>query len=657
MLLSTRRTGGGGGGVNRVVVVVLFFVLMMTMMMMMMLSTRRVVQAFVPSTLMRTTTTTTATATTRRMTSRSLLSSYHLTTSSTQSSSSTSSTQSSSTASRMTTTRLFQSSSSSKETTEDAATKTTGTTNEEEAAATATTNQATTSSSSTSPLTTPLRRVKTVDAVAPTPNQESIIVKGWVRTVRKQKTLAFVEVNDGSNLAGIQCVVVFDNVSAETRQQLEQHVTTGCAVEVTGPLVKSQGGKQAVEVAATRLRVVGPCPADTYPLAKKRHTLEYLRSIAHLRPRTNTLAAVARVRSQVAAAIHLFFQQAGFVYVQTPLITASDCEGAGEMFRVTSFNLDDLSQIPVVGPKKNTTAAVSSSSSSSSNQKASNPPPTPRADFTQDFFSKPAYLTVSGQLGAETYACALGDVYTFGPTFRAENSQTTRHLAEFHMVEPEMAFADLPAAMDNAEAMLKFVVQHILQHCPEDLQFFTKFYDKKLQQRLEQLVAQPFARVSYRQAIAYLQDEIAKDPSQWQFPDVEFGTDLATEHERWLAESKFDSAVFVYNYPKSIKAFYMRDNDEDGGETVNAMDLLVPGVGELVGGSQREERLDVLTRKMEELDLDPAEYWWYLDLRRYGSVPHAGYGLGFERLVTYVCGIENIREAIAFPRYPGNAEF
>ena len=414
-------------------------------------------------------------------------------------------------------------------------------------------------------------------------------------------------------------------------------LTTGCAVVVEGPLVKSQGGKQAVEVAATSLKVVGDCPADNYPLAKKRHSLEYLRTIAHLRPRTNTIAAVARVRSKLAGAIHDFFQQSGFVYVQTPLITASDCEGAGEMFRVTTMDLDNLSSIPKA--------------------KDEDGKETDKADYNEDFFGKPAYLTVSGQLGGETYATAMGDIYTFGPTFRAENSQTTRHLAEFHMVEPEMAFADLDSAMDNAEGMVRFVVKHVLDSCDEDIQFFNKFYDKELKARLSKVVDQPFARVSYRDAIGFLQEEIAKDPSKWQFPYVEFGTDLATEHERWLAETKFQSAVFVYNYPKKIKAFYMRDNDEDGGETVNAFDLLVPGVGELVGGSQREERLDTLLAKMEEVELDPDDYWWYLDTRRFGSVPHSGYGLGFERLVTYVCGIENIREAIAFPRYPGNAEF
>ena len=482
------------------------------------------------------------------------------------------------------------------------------------------------------------RRIKTVHATEPT--EEPIVIKGWVKTVRKQKTTAFLEVNDGSNLSGLQCVLSLgeDGVSEETLAQLEL-VTTGCAVEVTGPLVKSQGGKQAVEVATETLRVVGKCPADTYPLAKKRHSLEYLRSLAHLRPRTNTVAAVARVRSQLAGAIHEFFQSAGFVYVQTPLITASDCEGAGEMFRVTTLDLDQVDQLPKLKDDEGKEQAG--------------------VDYNEDFFGKPAFLTVSGQLGAETHACALGDVYTFGPTFRAENSQTARHLAEFHMVEPEMAFADLESAMENAEGLLKFAVQRILDNCDEDLNFFQRFFDKELKERLKKLVEKPFARVSYRDAIEFLQEEIAKDPSKWQFPEVEFGTDLATEHERWLAETKFQSAVFVYNYPKSIKAFYMRDNDDDNGETVNAMDLLVPGVGELVGGSQREERLEVLERKMAEQEppLNPDDYWWYLDLRRFGSVPHAGYGLGFERLVVYVCGIDNIREAIAFPRFPGNAEF
>ena len=353
---------------------------------------------------------------------------------------------------------------------------------------------------------------------------------------------------------------------SHTTTEIEK-VTTGCSVDAIGKIVESQGGKQSVELAATSLRIIGTCPSDTYPLAKKRHSLEYLRTLAHLRPRTNTIAAVARVRSTLAGAIHAFFQEEGFRYLQTPLITASDCEGAGEMFRVTTLDMDDAGALP--------------------RQKDAEGAPLPAVDYAQDFFGKAAFLTVSGQLGGETHACALGDVYTFGPTFRAENSQTARHLAEFWMVEPEMAFADMPAAMDNAEALLKYAVGAALKGCEEDLAFFAKFFDKGLMGRLEKLVERPFARVSYRDAVGYLQEEIAKDPSKWQFPEVEFGTDLATEHERWLAETKFESAVFVYNYPKSIKAFYMRDNDEDDGETVNAMDLLVPGVGELAGGSQR----------------------------------------------------------------------
>lgn len=516
---------------------------------------------------------------------------------------------------------------------------------EDELVVTPVTTPSTAAAASTVAAATQPRRVKTCDCRLPS-DGVPITIKGWVRTLRKQKTLAFVEVNDGSNLAGIQCVISLEHADPSTLEQLAA-VTTGAAVEIVGPLVASQGGsKQTVEVAATTLRVVGACPAETYPLAKKRHTLEYLRSLAHLRPRTNTVAAVARVRSVLAGALHAFFQQRGFVYVQTPLITASDCEGAGELFRVTTLNTDHPSKMPVL---KNT---------NNSNNNNTTTTPTDTTDYSQDFFGKPAFLTVSGQLSAETHACALGDVYTFGPTFRAENSQTARHLAEFHMLEPEMAFCDLEGAMRNAEEMLQYTVRHALDTCHDDLTFFNKFYDPQLLERLEQLASQPFARVSYRDAIVHLQQEIAKDPSVWQFPHVEFGTDLATEHERWLAETKFNnSAVFVYNYPKAIKAFYMRDNDADHGETVHAMDLLVPGVGELVGGSQREERLDVLEAKLRQLDLNPDDYWWYLDLRRYGSVPHAGYGLGFERLVTYVCGMDNIREAIAFPRYPGSAEF
>eukprot|EP00956_Cyclotella_meneghiniana_P045434 scaffold369051_cov76-Cyclotella_meneghiniana.AAC.1 len=440
------------------------------------------------------------------------------------------------------------------------------------------------SSTEAAPITSCPPRVKTAEAKI---SDDPVSIKGWVKTVRKQKTLAFVEVNDGSNMSGIQCVLPFDQVDEDTIDEIEK-LTTGCSVHATGKIVESKG-KQAFELSATSLRLVGSCPGETFPLAKKRHSLEYLRTIAHLRPRTNTIAAVARVRSTLAGAIHSFFQNQGFQYVQTPLITASDCEGAGEMFRVTTLNTDDVESLP--------------------RAKDEDGKDLPGVDYGEDFFGKAAFLTVSGQLGGETYACALGDVYTFGPTFRAENSQTTRHLAEFWMVEPEMAFADLTSAMDNAESMLKSVVGEVLENCYEDLDFFAKFFEKGIKERLQKLKDKPFVRCSYRDAIKYLQEEIAKDPKKWQFPDVEFGTDLATEHERWLAETKFESAVFVYNYPKKIKAFYMRDNDEDEGETVNAMDLLVPGVGELVGGSQREERLEVLVEKMKELDLDVEDYW------------------------------------------------
>lgn len=443
---------------------------------------------------------------------------------------------------------------------------------------------------------------------------ETVLLKGWVRTVRQQKTFAFIELNDGSSLQGMQVVAPED---IDTYAVVDDF-TTGAAVSIEGVVVESPAQKQDVEIKATKMELVGGCPADVYPLQKKRHSLEFLRSIAHLRPRTNTIGAISRIRSSLAYATHSFFQENGFQYVQTPLITASDCEGAGEMFRVTTL-------------------------------------PTDTKKDAKDFFGKPAFLTVSGQLSAETYACALGDVYTFGPTFRAEDSNTARHLAEFWMIEPEMAFADLQDDMDNAEAYVKHVVAHVMQHCSKDIEFFGKFQDKGLAARLDAVVQKPFARVEYRKAVEMLQKEIAKNPKKWEYPEVEFGTDLATEHERWLAEVAFGTATFVYNYPKSIKAFYMRDNDD--GETVAAMDLLVPGVGELVGGSQREERLEKLQQKMADAGLSEEEYWWYLDLRRYGSVPHSGYGLGFERLVCYVTGTANIRDAIAFPRFPGSCEF
>ena len=446
---------------------------------------------------------------------------------------------------------------------------------------------------------------------------KKVELQGWVRNNRSQKKFGFLDFHDGSHQKTIQLVY---EESTENFKKI-QKIRVGSSIVVEGELVMTPKMKQPFEVKCTFVELVGDSPED-YPIQPKRHSREFLRTVSHLRPRTNLFQAIFRIRSETKHAIHRFFDQKNFIHVDSPIITGNDGEGAGAMF---SVGVPEKPGLPVSNYEK--------------------------------FFSTKTYLTVSGQLQAEAFALSLRNVYTFGPTFRAERSNTQKHASEFWMVEPEMAFADLTSAMDNAEAMLKSVVGVALEKCDEDLTFFSKFFDKGLKDRLEKLVNKPFVRVSYRDAITYLQEEIAKDPSKWQFPEVEFGTDLATEHERWLAETKFESAVFVYNYPKSIKAFYMRDNDEDGGETVNAMDLLVPGVGELVGGSQREERLDVLVDKMKELDLDVEDYWWYLDLRRFGSVPHSGYGLGFERLVTYVCGIENIRDAIAFPRYPGNAEF
>lgn len=450
-------------------------------------------------------------------------------------------------------------------------------------------------------------------------------IKGWVRTIRDQKKFSFVEVNDGSSLVGLQAIIEDDCPSYGEVAKL----TTGSSVEIIGTIAKSLGKGQLYELKAKDVKLVGECPSESYPLQKKRHSQEFLRSIAHLRARTNTISAVSRVRSVLAYATHEFFQKEGFIYLQSPLITASDCEGAGEMFHVTTLPIENPSKLPK--NKDNST------------------------DFSKDFFGRPAYLTVSGQLSGETYACALGDIYTFGPTFRAENSQTTRHLAEFHMIEPEMAFCDLWDAMKNAEKFVKFVVKKVMETCSSDLDFFEKFVDPNIRSRLNTLIEKDFIRLPYRKAVELLQEEIAKDPSKWTYPEVKFGTDLATEHERWLAEKKFNGCVFVHNYPRNIKAFYMRDHED--GETVDSFDMLVPGVGELIGGSQREERLQKLEAKMLEFKLNPQDYWWYLDLRRFGTVPHAGYGLGFERLVCYVTGIENIREAIAYPRYPGSAEF
>lgn len=462
-----------------------------------------------------------------------------------------------------------------------------------------------------------MTRTLVKDALHASAPMDAILLQGWVRTRRDAKAFSFIELNDGSGLKGIQVIAnaTLPNYSTEVAT-----AHTGAAVEVRGRLVASQGQGQKWEVIADTFTVVGGADA-TYPLQKKGHTLEFLREIAHLRPRSNLFGAVFRVRSRLAYAIHQFYQQKGFVYVHTPIITASDCEGAGELFRVTTLD-------------------------------PSHPPMTEAGDvdFTQDFFAKKAYLTVSGQLEAEIFACALSNVYTFGPTFRAENSNTSRHAAEFWMVEPEMAFCDLTGNMDLAEEFVKYLIRDAREHCAADLEFFGKFVDKELLARLDFVLDRPFQRCSYTEAITI----INASGKTWEHP-VQWGDNLQSEHERFLAEEHFKCPVTVYNYPRTLKPFYMRVNDD--GKTVCAMDLLVPGIGEIIGGSQREERLEVLREAMAQHKLSEKEYWWYLDLRRYGTVPHAGFGLGFERLLMFVTGVSNIRDVVPFARTPGTAEF
>lgn len=445
---------------------------------------------------------------------------------------------------------------------------------------------------------------------------KEIMISGWIRTIRSSNVFGFIEINDGTFFKNIQ--VVFESEFIENYKQIAS-MNVGAALNICGKLVLTPEAKQPFEVKATSIDIEGMSTPD-YPLQKKRHSLEFLRTIAHLRPRTNTFSAVFRVRSLAAYAIHKFFNERGFVYTHTPLITASDCEGAGEMFKVTTLDLENV-------PMKD--GAV---------------------DYTEDFFGKSANLTVSGQLNGETYAMAFRNIYTFGPTFRAENSNTTRHAAEFWMIEPEIAFADLADDMELAEDMLKFVISYVLENAPEEMQFFNSFIDKGLLDRLNAIVNSDFGRVTYTEAIEILK----KNNENFDYP-VEWGSDLQTEHERYLTEEVFKRPVFVTDYPKEIKAFYMRLNDD--GKTVAAMDCLVPGIGEIIGGSQREERLDVLTARMKELDLKEEDYSWYLDLRRYGGTKHAGFGLGFERAVMYLTGISNIRDVIPFPRTVGNAEF
>jgi len=457
------------------------------------------------------------------------------------------------------------------------------------------------------------------DAMNCVPVGTEVTVGGWVRTCRVSKAgIAFVALNDGSCLGTIQVVA---EQKLPNYQSEVAHLAAGCSVLVRGKLVESPAKGQRVEVHADEVRLIGTADAATYPIQQKRHTFEFLRTQAHLRVRTNTFGAVARVRNAVCAAIHEFFQSRGFTYVHTPIITASDCEGAGQLFRVSTLDLNE--------PPRDAEGKI---------------------DVAQDFFGRPTYLTVSGQLEAETYACALGKVYTFGPTFRAENSNTPRHLAEFWMVEPEMAFCDLAGDADLAEEFLKFVFKAVLERCKEDMAFFNERIDNTVIDTLTHVAGSDFVRISYSEAIEILE----KSGKQWEFP-VRWGTDLQTEHERYLTEETFKKPVILMNYPLSIKPFYMRVNDD--GRTAAAMDVLVPKIGEIIGGSQREERLEMLQRRMEEMKLNPEDYWWYLDLRRYGSVPHAGFGLGLERTIQFITGMANIRDVIPYPRTPRSADF
>ncbi|MBQ2021019.1 MAG: asparagine--tRNA ligase [Peptococcaceae bacterium] len=443
---------------------------------------------------------------------------------------------------------------------------------------------------------------------------------GWIRNIRVSKQFGFIELNDGSFFQNLQ--IVFEDKLDNFEEVGKLGIST--ALYVAGTIVASPGAGQKVELQAEEIVVEGSCPSD-YPLQKKRHTFEYLRTIAHLRPRTNTFSAVFRLRSVLAYAIHQYFQEKGFVYVNTPIITASDCEGAGEMFQLTTLPLEE---IPRTQDGK--------------------------VDYSMDFFGKPANLTVSGQLNAEAFAMAFRNVYTFGPTFRAENSNTARHAAEFWMLEPEIAFADLEQNMALAEDMIKYLINTALTELPEEMAFFNQFVDKGLLERMHHIVSSDFGRVTYTEAVAILEDAVKAKKVEFQYP-VEWGIDLQTEHERYLTEQHFKKPVFVTDYPKDIKAFYMRLNDD--GQTVAAMDLLVPGIGEIIGGSQREERLDLLEARIQELGLNPEDYWWYLDLRKYGGARHAGFGLGFERLIMYVSGMGNIRDVVAFPRVANSAEF
>ena len=453
---------------------------------------------------------------------------------------------------------------------------------------------------------------KNIDSFADT----EIKVSGWVRTLRDSKTFGFIELNDGSFFNNVQ--IVFDN-NLENFEEIKK-LSIISSIEVEGKVVKTENAKQLFEIHANKINIVNIADLD-YPLQKKKHSFEYLRTVAHLRPRTNTFNAVFRVRSVLSYAIHKFFQERGFVYVHAPIITGSDCEGAGEMFRVTALDFNNLPKLE-----------------------------NGEVDFSQDFFGKSSHLTVSGQLDVETFAHAFRNVYTFGPTFRAENSNTVKHAAEFWMIEPEICFADLNDDMDLAEDMIKYIITYVRENAPEEMEFFNKFIDNTLFEKLDKVVSSDFGRISYTDAIK----ELEKVNDKFEFP-VHWGTDIQTEHERYLSEVVFKRPVFVTDYPAEIKAFYMKQNPD--GKTVAAADLLVAGIGEIIGGSQREDDFDKLLARMKQLNLSEQDYWWYLDLRRYGSCPHAGFGLGFERMMMYLTGIQNIRDVLPFPRTPNNCEF
>jgi len=445
----------------------------------------------------------------------------------------------------------------------------------------------------------------------------NIVVAGWVRTIRDSKAFGFIELNDGTFFKNLQ--VVFEDEKLDNFKQIAK-LPVGSAIVVQGKLVETPGAKQPFEIKAEKIEIEGLSQSD-YPLQKKRHSFEFLRTIAHLRPRTNAFSAVFRIRSLAAYAIHKFFQERNFVYVHTPIITGSDAEGAGKMFRVTTLDMENV-------PKEKDGSV----------------------DYSEDFFGKETNLTVSGQLEGETYAMAFRNIYTFGPTFRAENSNTARHAAEFWMVEPEIAFADLNDNMELAEDMLKYIIKYCMENAPEEMEFFNSFVDKGLFDRLNNVVNSDFARITYTEAI----DILLESKEKFEYP-VEWGCDLQTEHERYLTEKVYKKPVFVTDYPKDIKAFYMKLNDDN--KTVAAMDLLVPGVGEIIGGSQREENIEILEQRMKELNLNKEDYWWYMDIRKYGGTKHAGFGLGFERAIMYITGMTNIRDVIPFPRTVNNAEF